>query len=198
MIKVALKDLKLFFSDRRAMLLTFAIPIALITLFAMAFGGMGSNKESRKYDLIVCDLDSTDASHHVLAKLDSTKSLHIVPEQIEKAQNLVKTGKEAAILIIHKGFSDSLQNGSELPVELQYDEAKEAEVGMLEQSLMPTLMMLPFSSNGVDMKNMMHNRFDKMMGSSDVKTKNSVNTQFDSLYSTIEKGMGTNDNKDED
>jgi ABC-type multidrug transport system permease subunit len=43
MIKLVKKDLKLFFSNRRDILLTFAVPIILITLFALVFGGVGKN-----------------------------------------------------------------------------------------------------------------------------------------------------------
>ena len=38
MIKLVKKDLKLFFSNKRDMLLTFALPIIIITLFALVFG----------------------------------------------------------------------------------------------------------------------------------------------------------------
>jgi hypothetical protein len=48
MLKLASKDLKLFFKDKRAVLLTFAIPMALITLFAFAFGGVGKTKTTEK------------------------------------------------------------------------------------------------------------------------------------------------------
>lgn len=48
MIKLALKDLKLFFADKRAMMLTFAVPIALITLFAFAYGGQVKQKIKQK------------------------------------------------------------------------------------------------------------------------------------------------------
>jgi len=43
MIKLVKKDLKLFLSNRRDILLTFAVPIVLITLFALVFGGVGKN-----------------------------------------------------------------------------------------------------------------------------------------------------------
>ena len=41
MIKITIKDLKLFLKDKRSLVITFAIPIALITLFAYAYGGVG-------------------------------------------------------------------------------------------------------------------------------------------------------------
>jgi ABC-type transport system involved in cytochrome c biogenesis permease component len=42
MIKLVKKDLKLFFSNKRDMLLTFAIPIIISTLFALVFGKVGN------------------------------------------------------------------------------------------------------------------------------------------------------------
>src|SRR6266498_3170616 len=105
MLKLALKDLRLFLKDKRAMMLTFALPITLITLFAFAFGGAGRDKnKSTEYDLTVCDLDSTDASRDAIAKLDSEKSIHVVPMQLEAAQEAVKKGKEDCVLIFHHGF----------------------------------------------------------------------------------------------
>ena len=60
MIKLAIKDIRLFFADKRAMLLTFAVPIALITLFAFAFGGAGqSDDEESGTTLLIADEDST-------------------------------------------------------------------------------------------------------------------------------------------
>jgi ABC-2 type transport system permease protein len=43
MKKLVQKDLKLFFSNKHDILLTFAVPIILITLFALVFGGVGRN-----------------------------------------------------------------------------------------------------------------------------------------------------------
>jgi ABC-2 type transport system permease protein len=45
MIKLVKKDLKLFLGNKRDMLLTFAFPIVIITLFALVFGGVGNNNK---------------------------------------------------------------------------------------------------------------------------------------------------------
>lgn len=191
MFKLAIKDLKLFISDKRALLLTFIIPMALITLFAIVFGGTG-NSESREYDLLVCDLDSSPSSIDAITQLDSLNSLNIIHEQLTIAQDLVKKGKRDALLIFHKGFGDSLTNGTELPIEMQYDEAKEAEIGMLQQSLFPTIMKLPFNSQG-NVQNMMHNRFNKLLSKNPQSFKDNIFSQFDSLYSDIAKGIENTD-----
>jgi len=47
MIKtIALKDLKLFFFDKKSVIITFVLPIVLISLFTFAFSGMGDGKSN--------------------------------------------------------------------------------------------------------------------------------------------------------
>ena len=188
MIKLVQKDLKLFFSNRRNVLLTFALPIILITLFVFVFGGVGKSKnQSKKYDLTVSDLDNTASSKDAIAQLDSQKSIHVIPEQLITAQEAVKKGKIDAVLILHKGFADSLNNGNSLPIELQYDEAQEAQVGMLQQALFSTFIALPYSKKD-NMVKILDKRFDKILGKTDEKTRNRVHAQFETLNNTIENG----------
>jgi len=52
MIKLVKKDLKLFFSNRQDMMLTFVIPILFITLFAFVFGKMNNSKEGHLMSLV--------------------------------------------------------------------------------------------------------------------------------------------------
>lgn len=141
MLKLALKDLKLFFADKKAMMLTFIVPIALITLFAFAFGGAGQKKgEARPTKLVVADNDKTEASKNVILQLDSLKEFTIEQTSADTAEELVRKGDEPAVLVFHKGFSDSINAGNKPPVEFKYDAAKEAEVGILQGALMGQLM----------------------------------------------------------
>ena len=52
MKKLVKKDLKLFFSDKQGMLLTFALPIIFITLFASVFGKMNNSEEGNLVGLV--------------------------------------------------------------------------------------------------------------------------------------------------
>ena len=52
MIKLVKKDLKLFFSNRQNMLLTFALPIIIITLFSLVFGNMGNTEHDKLGGLV--------------------------------------------------------------------------------------------------------------------------------------------------
>jgi len=52
MIKLVKKDLKLFFSNKQDMLLTFALPIIFITLFASIFGKTNNTEEGKLVGLV--------------------------------------------------------------------------------------------------------------------------------------------------
>lgn len=194
MIQLALKDLKLFFKDKRSMMLTFAIPIALITLFAFAFGGTGKNESDKKITLLLSDLDNTPASKNVFATLDTLNSIKIKQISLEDAEKEIKKGDASCVLVIHKGFSDSLNNGTNLPLELKYDQAKEIQVGLLQQSLIPKIIMLPFSSG--NSKSMMSNRLKKMIGSSNPQAEEAIQMQSDNLFETISKGISESNSKE--
>lgn len=52
MIKLVKKDLRLFFSNKRDVLLTFALPIVFITLFSFVFGKMHNTHEENQVGII--------------------------------------------------------------------------------------------------------------------------------------------------
>lgn len=187
MIKIAIKDLKLFLKDKRSLALTFAIPIALITLFAFAFGGIGKEENSSKITLLISDLDNTSASKGAIKQLDSLSSIQTKQIELQEAEKLIKNGKASSALIFHKGFSDSLVNGNDLPIELKYDEAREIEVGLLQQSLIPTLSMLPFSTENSN--EVLGKKLIKSNGIDDVQSQQNVQTQSDGLFKAISDGI---------
>lgn len=98
------------------------------------------------------------------------------------------------MLIIHKGFSDSLTAGKELPLELQYDEAQEIQVGLLQQSLIPTIAMLPFNIGNP--KAVMRNRFDKMVPGASDTVKQNIQHKSDGLFDAITMGEMQSDGND--
>jgi len=181
MLNITRKELALFFSNKRDLLLTFLLPIALISLFALAFGGMGGNNESRPYDLLVSDLDSTTESQRVIALLDSEKSLRIIQEPFISAKELVVKGKEDALLVFHKGFSDSVSKGVNAPIELMIDEAKEAEVGLLQQALFSKLFTIIGSSG---MKKKVISQIDNKYANLNKELLDSIHKQIEENFSS--------------
>jgi len=77
-------------------------------------------------------------------------------------------------------------------LELKYDEAKDIEVGLLQQSLIPTIAMLPFNLG--NSKAMMGNRLSKMAGVSSPQAREVIQMQSDNLFDAISKGISENEN----
>jgi ABC-2 type transport system permease protein len=141
MFKLFKKDLILFFHDQRSVILTFLLPVILITLFAFAYGSIGVyDGRSEPVKLLVTDLDQTRSSKEIIYKIDSLEDIRIIVSDSIKSKELVIKGKYACALIIYKGFQDSLEAGNATQIELVYDRSREMEIGILQQNLISTLM----------------------------------------------------------
>jgi len=146
MLKLFKKDLMLFFNDQRSFIITFLLPVILITLFAFAYGGIGKYASgSETLQLLVVDLDQTDLSGKFISDLDSLNGVNIKDSDFDSAIDLVIEGKYAGALIFNKGFKDSAMTGGVMPVELLYDKEQELEVGMMQSIIINTLVS--FSRN---------------------------------------------------
>ncbi len=146
MLKLFKKDLILFFHDQRSVILTFLLPVILISLFAFAYGGIGLfDGRSEPVYLLIADLDQSESSKEIVNKIDSLKDLKISFADSLLAKELVIKGKYACALIIYKGFQDSLEAGNPTQLELVYDRSREMEIGILQQTLTSTIM----SSTGI-------------------------------------------------
>jgi ABC-type Na+ efflux pump permease subunit len=131
----------LFFHDQRSVILTFLLPVILITLFAFAYGSIGAyDGRSEPVKLLVTDLDQTRSSKEIIYKIDSLEDIRIIISDSIKSKELVIKGKYACALIIYKGFQDSLEAGNATQIELVYDRSREMEIGILQQNLISTLM----------------------------------------------------------
>jgi ABC-2 type transport system permease protein len=141
MFKLFKKDLMLFFHDQRSVILTFLLPLILISLFAFAYGGIGEfDGRSEPVRLLIADLDQTVSSQEIISSIDSLKDIRLVISDPVKAEELVIKGNYACALIIYKGFQDSLVAGNTSPIEMVYDRSREMEIAVLQQNLVSTLM----------------------------------------------------------
>jgi len=189
-ITIFKKDLKLFFSDKRAVLLTFLIPILLISLFAFAFGGTGSNNNKAKpIKLLVTDIDNSLDSKSLIASLDSLSGLILIPKEIDEATSLVRKGKYVGVLIFEKGFQDSITAGNSLPMELKYDAAREIEMGMLQSVLMQNLMSTVGKKS---IKAKMNSYFDENFSGIPSKVREKIFSDMDSGNSNMNTSINNN------
>ncbi|MFD2567521.1 ABC transporter permease [Pseudotenacibaculum haliotis] len=126
------KDLKIYFSDKRGVLLTFLLPVILISLFAFSFGGVGRKKSApRPTTLLVVDKDSTKTSMDFVASLNSLPTLKTQAITEEEGIDRVKKGKNSSVLILGEGFEAAAKAEQKLPVEFQYDAARQVQTGMI-------------------------------------------------------------------
>jgi ABC-type multidrug transport system permease subunit len=184
------KDLKIFFSDKRGVLLTFLVPILLISLFALAFGGIGgSSSKSKPIQLLIADNDNSKSSRGIITKLDSLDAIHLIPIEENEGVVLVKKGKRVAVLIFDKGFEDAINSGTKIPMELKYDDAREIEMGMLQSVLMQELMSnIGKSSIQHNIEGFLDKNFSGMNEQMKAKILNDINSEDNKSFN-IEENM---------
>lgn len=164
MWKITRKDLKIFFTDKRAIILSLLLPIGLITLFALAFGGVGADDEEEGTPIAVlyADEDQTTASKNIITELDAIPGIVCIATDTQSAKNQIKSGDQIANIIIHKGYEDALNNGTDIPIELQYDQSRAMEISVLQNLLVSKISSVKGEKDadkGVDriMQNMFSN-----------------------------------------
>lgn len=149
MWQILKKDLRIFFTDKKALFLALLLPIGLITLFAFAFGGVANDDESDSSPVHVLfnDSDQTDASKNIIAQLDSIPGLEFSKASKEEAIRKIKSGDEIAVVIINKGFNDALIAGNNIPVEMLFDQSRAMEVSILQNILIGKLSEITGNQN---------------------------------------------------
>ena len=162
MIKTLIyNDLLRSVKDKKAMLLSFLLPIVLISLFALVYGGFGGNSSDKVQNIVFCDEDSTALSMQLQKALDEEKGLKLIYRQREAGEKLVLDGEVPSMFFIGKGFADSVASGGEKPMEFFYDESREMEMGLTQSAVMSTVM--PFVGQQGS-KGQIHQFLDKKYG----------------------------------
>ncbi len=144
------KDLRLFIGDKKALLLTYMLPVVLISLFALAYGGMGSSERSPS-KLMICDMDSTDASTDLIALLDSIPEISIQKSSMDEGISALKKGRSLALLCIENNYEKQLLAGESVPIQLYIDASRPIESGMMQHMIIGPIMQ-EISSKGLNNK----------------------------------------------
>lgn len=180
MFNIVRKELRSFFKDRRALLITFFVPTVIITLFSFAFG-RSDDSAVQTIPLLVVDEDRSEISKDVLSNIDSVKMIKVIHATNDSALQLIKKGKRSAALVLHKGFGDSVNAMKSLPWELEYDEAQAQSMAMLQQFLGQNL----FGKVG---KKLIQNMVMKNMKSF-TGFMSAGNSTQDTITANVNKGM---------
>ena len=131
MIRIkATKDIRLFLKDKKGVVLTFLLPIILITLFAFAFGGIGKKSaEMSQIKLVVSTEVQSEEITKFIDNLNNVSQLKLIEKPLEEGLELVKKGSYVAQLVL----GTVVENGkSKLKHQLFVDTSKMIQLGFLE------------------------------------------------------------------
>ncbi len=139
------KDLQLFFSDRRAVIMSFVVPIAIASFFGSIFSGPGSNTEPARIMVAVIDLDATPISLGIVSGLDHDRNLRVTKPTQEEARAAVRRGRTSLAVVIPKGFGDAagrafFGNGEKPALDLVFDPSHSVELAMVRGLLTEYVM----------------------------------------------------------
>jgi len=141
---IAWKDLRMFFRDRTALLLGFALPIALCAVFGFVTRFFFASESGlSKTTLWVADLDGSEKSRDFVAALRKAGTIRLRPgleDEAESADDLrekVEDGEAHHALVVEKGFGEDLAAGRLPKLRMFRDpdrsmEAQMVSVGLLE------------------------------------------------------------------
>jgi ABC-2 type transport system permease protein len=138
------KDLLLFFGDRRSVILSFVVPIAIASFFGSIFSASDSNEPAR-IDVSIVDYDNSSISKGVVAGIRTDKNLKVSMPAEPAARDAVKRGKTIVAVLIPKGFGEAsgkafLGIGAQPTLGLLYDPSHRTELAMVRGILVQHVM----------------------------------------------------------
>jgi ABC-2 type transport system permease protein len=133
------KDLLLFFTDRRAVLVTFAVPIVIASFIGSLTQNAGRNTERARISVAIADEDGSTISKAIVAATQQDANLAVVMTTATDARERVRRGRTSVALILPGGFGEAAGRSFFRPPEAQarpqldvlFDPSRTAEVGMV-------------------------------------------------------------------
>src|SRR5262245_33461341 len=99
------KDLLLFFSDRRAVIMSFAVPIAIASFFGAIVPG--PSKEPVRIAVTIVDEDGSPTSRAIVARAQADRSLKVSLATRDAAREAVRRGRTSVTVVVPRGFGDA-------------------------------------------------------------------------------------------
>ena len=147
------KDLILYFSNRRAILITLAAPILIAAFFGAVLGGPA--KKPSRVPVAVVDLDASAVSKSMVAAMKADTTFALEESGEPEATARVREGKVRAAAVIPKGFGDEATRALFRPdakkpqVTIYYDPSQSVTLalvkGLLTEHAMKAVSQAAFS-----------------------------------------------------
>jgi ABC-2 type transport system permease protein len=136
------KDLILFLSDRRALVISLALPIVIAAFFGSLFGGSGKGSA---IEVALVQQDGSEIGAKIAAGLKSDPNLRITPMTMAAAETAVRKGEQKVAIVLPAGFGEAagaaLFGKREKPaIPLLYDPSQPAVLAMVKGMLTQQVM----------------------------------------------------------
>ena len=130
------KDLQLFFSDRRSVIVSFVVPIAIASFFGAVFSGGGQDREPARIGVAIVDQDGSQISKAIIDGAERDRNLKVSKPSEDEARAAVKQGTTPVAVVIPKGFGDAsgqafFGDGVKPALTLLHDPSKSTELAMV-------------------------------------------------------------------
>ena len=144
LIALIRKDIILFLNNKRALIITICMPIALAAFFGYIMGGSGT-KTPTKIDIAVVVQDQHVISQKILSGLKAETTLNVKELTLDAAQDLVRKGKISVAIQIPSGFGEAagvalFRSTSKPDVNIFYDPSQAAMLAMVKGMLTQQVM----------------------------------------------------------
>lgn len=136
LINIALKDVKIVFRDKMALLILLAMPFILMTIMGMALGGLFSKgPELSKIDVAVVNYDdgkvSEDFIEEILKGDELSKLLNVKEMDKKRAIHLVRIGDISSVIIISPDFTSQIMKNKSTEMKVYGDPGQEIRASIV-------------------------------------------------------------------
>lgn len=144
LIALVRKDLILFLSDRRRLLVSLVMPVLIGGFFGYLTGGAGAKGA---IDVALVQQDTGVIAAKIEAGLRADPSLRLIPMTLPEAEAAVAKGKQSVAIVIPAGFGDAAGDAlfgmrDKPQVRLLYDPSQTAVLSMVKGMLTQQVMQV--------------------------------------------------------
>lgn len=149
------KDLILYFSNKRALVVTLAAPIAIAAFFGSLFGN--SDKTPTRVPVAIVDFDRSSITKQIILGMQGDTALNVIELDEATALDQVKKGKVRAAVVLPTNFGAlasraMFSNSAKPDVKIHYDPSQSIALamvrGMLAQHVMKVVTQSMTGSGG--------------------------------------------------
>ena len=139
------KDIQMFFTDRRAVLMSFVAPIVNASFFGYIFGGQSGQTAPTRIPILIVDQDGSAISRQIVAGLMADQTLDGKLSSLDAARTAVRKGKAIVAILIPQGFGAdagrALFGAAQKPeIGALYDPSHATELAMVQGMLAGSVM----------------------------------------------------------